>query len=67
MPKSNAHTILRKTSFEEEQQMKDAQFLRLTPSDRLRMHEELRKRIWGDRYNTLKLKGLKVTKRPLTS
>jgi len=59
--------LVRKTSFEEEQQMKNEAFLNLTPQDRLRIHEQLRKRIWGDLYNKLSLKGLKVTKKPMPS
>ena len=55
--------IVRKTSFSEEQEMKDRAFLKLKPTERLRIHEELRKRIWGDHYNKLSLKGLKVIKR----
>ena len=49
-----------KVSFEEEQKMKDEAFLKLKPIERLRVHEEMRKRIWGDKYNKLSLKGLKV-------
>jgi hypothetical protein len=56
---------VRKTSFEEEQRLKDQDFLNLAPEERLRLHEELRKRIWGNRYNKLSLKGLKVTKRKI--
>ena len=52
-----------KISFDEEQEMKDAAFLKLKTVDRLRIHEELRKRIWGDRYNKQTLRGLKVIKR----
>ena len=59
--------IVRKTSFEEEQRMKDEEFLLLTPAERLRIHEQLRKRIWGTRYNKLTLKGLRVTKRSIDS
>lgn len=55
-----------KTSFEEEQKMKDAAFLKLRPIDRLRVHEEMRKRIWGDKYNKLSLRGLKVTMKKLS-
>jgi hypothetical protein len=43
--------------------MKDEDFLNLRPEERLRIHEELRKRIWGDRYNRLSLRGLKVLKK----
>jgi hypothetical protein len=56
-------TVVRKTNFEEEQRMKDEDFLNLRPEERLRIHEELRKRIWGDRYNRLSLRGLKVLKK----
>lgn len=67
MQKAKSDTIVKKTSFEEEQRMKDEQFLSLTPAERLRIHEQLRKRIWGARYNKLTLKGLKVTKRSINS
>lgn len=60
-----AKVVVRKTSFEEEQRMKEEAFLMLSPVERLRIHEQLRKRIWGDQYNKLSLKGLKVTKKPL--
>ena len=58
-------TTVRKTSFEEEQRMKDEAFLRLSPSERLRIHEDLRKRIWGSKYNKLSLKGMSVRKKQL--
>ncbi|HTH55784.1 MAG TPA: hypothetical protein VL728_07035 [Cyclobacteriaceae bacterium] len=54
-----------KTSFDEEQKMKDEAFLKLKPLDRLRIHEEMRKRIWGDKYGKLSLKGLKVTRKTI--
>jgi hypothetical protein len=56
---------VRKTSFIDEQEMKDQDFLELKPTERLFIHEKLRKRIWGDRYNKLSLKGLKVTKKSI--
>jgi len=55
--------VVRKTSFVDEQKMKDSAFLKLKPTERLLIHEELRKRIWGDQYNKLTLKGLKVIKK----
>lgn len=55
--------IVKKTSFIEEQENKDRDFLKLKPAERLKIHEELRKRIWGDLYNKTKLKGLKVYKK----
>ncbi|MBS1491702.1 MAG: hypothetical protein JSS93_14335 [Bacteroidetes bacterium] len=58
-------TIVIKTSFDEEQQMKDAAFLKLKPTERLQIHEEMRKRIWGDKYNTPSLKGMKVFNRQM--
>jgi hypothetical protein len=57
---------LKKTTFAEEQSLKDIEFLRLKPIERLRLHEEMRKRIWGDKYNKLSLKGLKVLKKKAT-
>ena len=62
-----AGMVVRKTSVEEEQRMKDEEFLKLKPVERLKIHETLRKRIWGDRYDKLSLKGLKVTKKPIPS
>jgi hypothetical protein len=56
-------TIVRKVTFEEEQRMKDDAFLKLKPTERLRIHEELRKKIWGDLYRYKPLKGMKVTKK----
>lgn len=56
--------VVRKTTFEEEQRLKDDEFLKLSPTERLRIHEELRKRIWGKAYNKQSLKGLKVIKKP---
>jgi hypothetical protein len=58
-------TVVNKTSFEEEQQMKEEAFLRMSPAERLQVHEQLRKRIWGKDYNKVTLKGLKVTKKRL--
>lgn len=59
--------VVKKTSFEEEQRIKDDAFMKLSPAERLRIHEQLRKRIWGTRYNKLSLHGLKVTKKPMSS
>ena len=58
--------VVRKGSPEEEQRRKDDEFLKLKPAERLRIHEQLRKKIWGDKYNKLTLKGLKVYKGPVT-
>ncbi len=55
-----------KTTFAEEQRLKDLEFLKLKPAERLRLHEVMRKRIWGDQYNKLSLKGLKVRKKDFT-
>ncbi len=54
-----------KTSFEEEQASKDLAFLKLKPAQRLKLHEEMLKRIWGKKYSAQSLKGLKVLKRKL--
>ena len=54
---------VKKTSLNEEQETKDREFLKLKPIDRLRIHEELRRRIWGKLYNKASLKGLKVIKK----
>lgn len=56
-------SVVRKTSFAEEQRLKDEAFLKLTPEERLLIHEQLRKRIWGPAYNRLSLKGMKVTRK----
>lgn len=54
---------VKRTTFDNEQSLKNQQFLLLTPTERLRVHEIMRKRIWGDKYNKISLKGLKVTKK----
>lgn len=51
------------TTFNKEQNQKDDEFIRLAPAERLKLHEIIRKRIWGDKYGTLVLRGLKVKKR----
>ena len=63
MPGKKSKIVVRKTSFEEEQRIKEDEFLKLKPAERLRIHEQLRKRIWGIQYNKLSLKGMKVTKK----
>jgi hypothetical protein len=65
MAKSKSKIVVSKTTFDEEQRQKDEAFLKLKPIERLIIHEQLRKRIWGDRYNKLSLKGLKVIKKPV--
>lgn len=65
MRKRKLKGIVRKTSPEEEQKMKDEEFLKLKPAQRLQIHEELRKRIWGKLYNKTRLKGLKVVKKQI--
>jgi hypothetical protein len=57
--------VVRKTTFEEEQRMKDEAFLKLSPSERLRIHEQLRKKIWGEQYNSVSIKGMRVVKKPV--
>ncbi len=63
--KKNKKLLVRKTTFEEEQRLKDEAFLKLRPAQRLAIHEELRRRIWKEQYNKLSLKGLKVVKKPM--
>lgn len=47
-------------------QLRQEMFLALELVDRLRHSEELAKRIWGKKYNSQSLKGLKgVKKKPL--
>jgi hypothetical protein len=65
MPARKSKIVVRKTTFEEEQQSKDEAFLKFKPAERLKIHEQLRKRIWGKQYNKLSLKGLKVIKKPV--
>lgn len=65
MGKKRSGNIVRKTSPEEEQKMKDEEFLKLKPEQRLQIHEVLRKRIWGELYNKTRLKGLKVVKKQI--
>jgi hypothetical protein len=65
MPAKKKKIIVRKTTPEQEQQSKDEAFLNLSPVERLKIHEGLRKRIWGKEYNALSLKGLKVSKKPV--
>jgi hypothetical protein len=65
MPAKKPGTVVIKTTFEEEQRMKDEAFLKLSPQERLKIHEQLRKKIWGKKYNKLSLRGLKVTKKPM--
>jgi hypothetical protein len=66
MDRTGSKLKLKKTTFIEEQRLKDLEFLKLKPAERLRIHEEMRKRIWGDKYNKLSLKGLKVKKKNFT-
>ncbi|MEX2234666.1 MAG: hypothetical protein WD824_21050 [Cyclobacteriaceae bacterium] len=67
MREKKVKIVVKKTSFEEEQRMKEEAFVKLSPAERLKIHEQLRKRIWGPKYNKLSLKGLKVTKKPMPS
>jgi hypothetical protein len=66
MGKTISKQKLKITTFAEEQRLKDLEFLKLKPAERLRLHEVMRKRIWGDKYNKLSLKGLKVLKKKIT-
>jgi len=53
---------VRKTTFEEEQEDKSEAFLKLSPMERLAINEELRKRIWGEKYCSSIISGSKVKK-----
>lgn len=64
MQQTNKGNIVKKFSPEEEQRLKDEEFLKLEPAERLRINEILRKKIWGNDYDKTNLKGLKVTKSP---
>lgn len=66
MGKAVSKKRIKKTTFAEEQRLKDLEFLQLKPAERLRLHEVMRKRIWGDQYNKLSLKGMKVRKKDFT-
>lgn len=59
---SQKNTV-RKTTFEKEQREKDEAFLKLKPTERLQVHEEMRKKIWGSLYKYKPLKGMKVIKK----
>jgi len=54
---------VKKTTFDEEQQRKDEAFLLLKPTERLLLHEEMRRRIWGADYEKVSWRGLKVTRK----
>lgn len=56
---------VKKTTPEQEQQFKDESFLRLTPQERLQILEQLRRRIWRDRYNRVSYAGMRVVKKTL--
>ena len=64
MPRGIKKMVVKKYTAEEEQRLKDEEFLQLDPLERLRINEILRKLIWGKEYNKQKLKGLKVIKSP---
>ena len=55
---------IKKTNPTQEQRDKESYFLSLAPEQRLEMHEELRKKIWGNLYTKNKsFKGLKIIKK----
>ena len=67
MAKTLKRQVVKKLSPQDEQRLKDEEFLKLSPLERLRMHEQLRKKIWGKLYNkNTSLKGLKVTRKKIT-
>lgn len=51
---------VKKTTFEKDLEDKEAYYAQLSPSERLEINEELRKRIWGDKYFTSKISGARV-------
>lgn len=57
------NTRVHKTTPEQEQQLKDEFFLKLSPLERLQILEQLRRRIWYDRYNKFSYAGLRVVKK----
>jgi len=42
---------VRKTTFEEEQNEKELAFFNLSPMEKMVRHQQLLKKIYGDRYN----------------
>ena len=66
MAKIQKRQVVRKLKPEDEQRLKDEEFLKLSPLERLRIMEGLRKKIWGKSYkNNTSLKGLKVTRKKI--
>lgn len=66
MAKRKSKLVVTKTTPDEEQRQKDEAFLKLRPIQRLIIHEQMRKRIWGDKYNDVSLKRLRVIKQKAT-
>lgn len=58
-------TKVRKVSFEEDFEIKEQAFLSMTPLDRLRWNEEMRRKIWGKKLNTYSYKGMQVLKKKI--
>ncbi len=58
-------TNVRKVSFKEDFEIKEQAFLSMTPLNRLRWNEEMRRRIWGKKLNTYSYKGMKVLKKKI--
>ncbi len=54
-----------KISFEEDFEIKEHAFLRMTPLNRLRWNEKMRRKIWGEKLNTYSYKGMKVLKKKI--
>ena len=51
---------VRKTTFEKDLEEKEAYYFQLSPNERLEINEELRKRIWGEKYFNSVISGSKV-------
>ena len=56
---------IRKITFRDDFEIKEQAFLRMTPLDRLRWNEEMRRKIWGKKLNTYSYKGMKVLKKKI--
>ncbi len=54
-----------KISFKEDFEIKELTFLRMTPLNRLRWNEEMRRKIWGEKLNSYSYKGMKVLKKKI--
>ncbi len=54
-----------KISFEEDFEIKEQAFLSMTPLNRLRWNEKMRRKIWGEKLNAYSYNGMKVLKKKI--